>query len=160
MPNVFIPREKRRGETRVAATPETVKKMVKAGLEVSDLIFAVDSIPAVIGIFPNAEAVDPFIVFTSNIFAILGLRALYFLLAGVVGKFHFLRIGLAAVLSFVGVKMLISHYVHMPVWISLAVIALCIGGSIWASLRWPAAEPALPEGSLPDDEHASSSPLN
>ena len=126
-------------------------------IEVSDLVFAVDSIPAVIGIFPNADAVDPFIVFTSNIFAILGLRALYFLLAGVVGKFHLLRVGLAAVLSFVGTKMLLTAvHVHINVFVSLAVIALCIGGSVWASLRWPKAEPPLPEGSLPADEDEAS----
>jgi tellurite resistance protein TerC len=124
-------------------------------------VFAIDSIPAVIGIFPDAESVDPFIVFTSNIFAILGLRALYFLLAGVVGKFHLLRVGLSVVLTFVGAKMLLTAFhVHLPTLASLAVIALCIGGSIWASLRWPKAEPALPPGSLPDDERASSSPLN
>ncbi len=128
-------------------------------IEVSDLVFAVDSIPAVIGIFPNADAVDPFIVFTSNIFAILGLRALYFLLSGVVGKFHYLRIGLALVLAFVGVKMLASHYIHLQTWVSLVVIATCIGGSVWASIRWPAPEPVLPEGTLPD-ETASSNPLN
>ncbi|MCA1823339.1 MAG: TerC family protein [Mycobacteriales bacterium] len=111
-------------------------------IEVSDLVFAVDSIPAVIGIFPHAKAVDPFIVFTSNIFAILGLRAMYFLLAGVVGTFHYLRVGLAAVLSFVGVKMLLTAlHVHIPTLLSLLVIATCIGASIWASLRWPRADP-------------------
>ena len=130
-------------------------------IEVSDLVFAVDSIPAVIGIFPTVDDVDPFIVFTSNIFAILGLRALYFLLAGVVGKFHLLRVGLAAVLTFVGTKMLLTAFhIHINVFVSLAVIAACIGGSVWASLRWPAKEPVLPEGTLPDDAHASDSPLH
>jgi tellurite resistance protein TerC len=130
-------------------------------IEVSDLVFAVDSIPAVIGIFPNVDAVDPFIVFTSNIFAILGLRALYFLLAGVVGRFHYLRVGLAAVLSFVGAKMLLTAvHIHINTFISLGVIAACIGTSVWASLHWPAVEPVLPEGTLPDDEHASSNPFH
>ena len=132
-------------------------------IEVSDLIFAVDSIPAILAISDEA-----FIVFTSNIFAILGLRALYFLLAGVVGRFHLLRVGLALTLAYVGLKMTLA-YLHehvdhafpkIPTLVSLLVVALLIGGSIWASLRWPAAEPVLPEGSLPDDEHASSSPYN
>jgi tellurite resistance protein TerC len=132
-------------------------------IEVSDLIFAVDSIPAILAISDDA-----FIVFTSNIFAILGLRALYFLLAGVVGRFHLLRVGLALTLSYVGIKMSLT-YLHehvdhafpkIPTLASLLIVALLIGGSIWASLRWPAKEPLLPEGSLPDDEHASSSPFN
>ncbi|HEU0131668.1 MAG TPA: TerC/Alx family metal homeostasis membrane protein [Mycobacteriales bacterium] len=106
---------------------------VLAVIEVTDLVFAVDSIPAVLSI-----SSDTFIVFTSNILAILGLRSLYFLLADVVTKFHLLRIGLAATLTFVGVKMLLSHWVHIPTLVSLAVVATCIGASVWASLRWPA----------------------
>ncbi|HVF20366.1 MAG TPA: TerC family protein, partial [Mycobacteriales bacterium] len=111
---------------------------------------------------------DAFIVFTSNIFAILGLRALYFLLAGVVGKFHLLRVGLALTLSYVGVKMSLT-YLHehvdhafpkIPTVASLLVVAFLIGGSIWASLRWPAKEPALPAGTLPDDVRASDSPFS
>ena len=108
---------------------------VLAVIEVTDLVFAVDSIPAVLSI-----SRDTFIVFTSNILAILGLRSLYFLLADVVTKFHLLRIGLAATLTFVGAKMLVSHWVHIPTLVSLAVIAACIGTSIWASLKWPAPE--------------------
>jgi tellurite resistance protein TerC len=122
---------------RLIATPLVA---VLAVIEVTDLVFAVDSIPAVLSI-----SRDTFIVFTSNILAILGLRSLYFLLADVVTKFHLLRIGLAATLTFVGVKMLASHWVHIPTLASLAVIAACIGTSIWASLRWPARETVVPE---------------
>lgn len=117
---------------RIVATPLIA---VLAVIEVTDLVFAVDSIPAVLSI-----SRDTFIVFTSNILAILGLRSLYFLLADVVTKFHLLRIGLAATLTFVGVKMLASHWFHIPTLASLAVIAAFIGTSIWASLRWPATE--------------------
>lgn len=106
---------------------------VLAVIEVTDLVFAVDSIPAVLSI-----SRDTFIVFTSNILAILGLRSLYFLLADVVTKFHLLRFGLAATLTFVGLKMLASHWFQMPTLLSLLVVATCIGTSIWASLRWPA----------------------
>jgi tellurite resistance protein TerC len=119
---------------RLVATPLIA---VLAVIEVTDLVFAVDSIPAVLSI-----SRDTFVVFTSNILAILGLRSMYFLLADVVTKFHLLRIGLAATLTFVGAKMLVSHWVHIPTLLSLVVVAACIGTSIWASLRWPAAEPA------------------
>jgi tellurite resistance protein TerC len=122
-----------RVDGRRVATPLIA---VLAVIEVTDLVFAVDSIPAVLSI-----SRDTFIVFTSNILAILGLRSLYFLLADVVTKFHLLRIGLAATLTFVGAKMLASHWVHIPTLLSLLVVASCIGASIWASLRWPAAEP-------------------
>ncbi len=98
-------------------------------IEVSDLVFAVDSIPAIFAITS-----DPFIVFTSNIFAILGLRALYFLLADVADRFHLLKYGLAMVLTFIGAKMLITPWVHIPVQVSLATIAVLIGGSVVASL--------------------------
>jgi len=102
-------------------------------IEVTDLIFAVDSIPAIFAI-----TTDAFIVYTSNIFAILGLRSLYFLLAGVIEKFHYLRVGLAIVLTYIGVKMLL-HAVHLviPTPISLGVVALVLGGSVVASLIWP-----------------------
>jgi tellurite resistance protein TerC len=103
-------------------------------IEVSDLVFAVDSIPAIF-----AVTSDPFIVFTSNIFAILGLRSLYFLLAGMLGKFKYLKIGLAGVLVFVGTKMLISGVVKIPVLISLGVIGCLLAASvlfsIWVSRR-------------------------
>jgi TerC family integral membrane protein len=98
-------------------------------VEFTDLIFAVDSIPAVL-----AVSQDPFIVFTSNIFAILGLRSLYFVLAGVVHKFRYLKLGLALVLVFVGVKMAIVDLFKIPVGVSLAVVGLLITGSILSSL--------------------------
>jgi len=97
-------------------------------VESSDVLFAVDSIPAIF-----AVTTDPFIVYTSNVFAILGLRALYFLLAGVVGKFRFLKIGLALVLVFVGLKMLLLDLIRVPTPLSLGVIVALLGGSIAAS---------------------------
>ena len=99
-------------------------------VEASDLIFAVDSIPAIFAI-----TTDPFIVLTSNIFAILGLRAMYFLLAGVADRFSLLKYGLAVVLMFIGVKMLLIDLYKIPVGFSLAVVAVIIGASVWASLR-------------------------
>jgi len=98
-------------------------------IEVSDLVFAVDSIPAIFAI-----TTDPFIVFTSNIFAIMGLRALYFLLADVADRFHLLKYGLAMVLTFIGAKMLIAPWYHVPVQASLAIVAVLIGASVIASL--------------------------
>jgi tellurite resistance protein TerC len=83
-------------------------------------------------------------VYTSNIFAILGLRALYFLLAGIIHQFHYLKTGLAFVLAFVGVKMMIVDLYKIPIGASLAVIALLIGGAILASLLWPKREEATP----------------
>jgi len=104
-------------------------------VELSDLIFAVDSIPAIFAI-----TTDPFIVLTSNIFAILGLRAMYFLLAGVADRFSLLKYGLAVVLMFIGVKMLLLDIYSIPVGFSLAVVATIIGASVWASLRKEARE--------------------
>jgi tellurite resistance protein TerC len=98
-------------------------------IEVTDLVFAVDSIPAIFAI-----TTDPFIVFTSNIFAIMGLRALYFLLADVADRFHLLKYGLAMVLTFIGTKMLIMPWYHVPVQASLAIVAILIGSSVIASL--------------------------
>jgi tellurite resistance protein TerC len=98
-------------------------------VEFTDLIFAVDSIPAVL-----AVSGDPFIVFTSNIFAILGLRSLYFLLAGVVHRFRYLKVGLALVLVFVGVKMTMMDVFKIPVGVSLGVVGLLITGAILWSL--------------------------
>ncbi|MDP2961411.1 MAG: TerC family protein [Sulfurimicrobium sp.] len=98
-------------------------------IETSDLVFAVDSIPAIFAI-----TTDPFIVFTSNIFAIMGLRALYFLLADVADRFHLLKYGLAMVLTFIGAKMLIAPWYHVPVAASLAIVAVLIGSSVIASL--------------------------
>jgi tellurite resistance protein TerC len=101
-------------------------------VETTDVMFAVDSIPAIFAI-----TLDPFIVYTSNICAILGLRAMYFMLAGVMGKFRFLNHGLALVLAFVGVKMLIADFAKVPIFISLPVVFLLLAGSIVASLVWP-----------------------
>ncbi len=110
-------------------------------VETTDLIFAVDSIPAIFGIFPNPAEAPFFIVYTSNIFAILGLRALYFLLAGVMDKFHYLKVGLALVLCFVGIKMLIMDFYKIPIAASLAAVATLLAGSVAASLLWPRPEP-------------------
>ncbi len=94
-----------------------------------DLIFAVDSIPAIFAI-----TLDPFIVYTSNMFAILGLRALYFALSGVIGLFHYLKYGLSVILGYVGIKMLISHFYKIPTFVSLLFILAVLSGSIAVSL--------------------------
>jgi tellurite resistance protein TerC len=107
-------------------------------VEATDLIFAVDSIPAIFGITR-----DPFLVFTSNIFAVMGLRSLFFLLAHVVTKFYLLKYGLAVILTFVGTKMLIEHWVHIPILLSLGVVLVVLAASIAASLVWPQARPAM-----------------
>jgi tellurite resistance protein TerC len=122
-------------EGRRYATPLLLVLVLVEG---TDLIFAVDSIPAIFGITR-----DPFLVFTSNIFAVLGLRSLFFLLASVVTKFHLLKYGLAVILTFVGVKMLIENWVHIPIMLSLGVVLVVLLASILASLRWPKAEPTL-----------------
>jgi tellurite resistance protein TerC len=98
-------------------------------VEVSDLIFSVDSIPAIFAITS-----DPFIVFTSNIFAILGLRAMYFLLADMAERFHLLKYGLAAILVFIGVKMLLLDVYKIPIGIALGIVALILLISVAASL--------------------------
>ncbi len=98
-------------------------------IEASDVVFAVDSIPAIF-----AVTTDPFIVFTSNIFAIMGLRALYFLLADMADRFHLLKYGLAIVLVFIGGKMLAAPWFHLPIQWSLAIVAAIIGLSVIASL--------------------------
>lgn len=99
-------------------------------IETTDVVFAVDSVPAVL-----AVSREQFIVFSSNAFAILGLRALYFLLAGMSDRFRYLNVGLGVILGFVGVKMLISGFYHLPTWASLVVIAVVLTVSIVASLR-------------------------
>ncbi|HCA81917.1 MAG TPA: hypothetical protein DEP53_19470 [Bacteroidetes bacterium] len=101
-------------------------------VETTDLLFALDSIPAIFAI-----TTDPFIVYTSNIFALLGLRSLYFALAGLMSLFHYLKIGLSIVLTFVGVKMLLVEVFPIPIGITLAVVAGVILLSIAASIRWP-----------------------
>jgi tellurite resistance protein TerC len=98
-------------------------------IEATDLIFAVDSIPAVLAITR-----DPFIAYTSNICAILGLRSLYFLLAGLMDRFIYLRTGLALVLAFVGIKMIIADYLPLPRVVSLGIIALILGLTIVLSM--------------------------
>jgi len=121
---------------RLVSTPLL---MALVTIEATDVVFAVDSIPAIF-----AVTLDPFIVFTSNIFAILGLRALYFLLAGIIDRFHYLKYGLAFVLLFVGAKMVASDWVKVPILVSLTVIAVLLSGSIVASLLRPRAEPEPP----------------
>jgi TerC family integral membrane protein len=130
------------GETgRLLATPLFVVLLM---VETSDLLFAVDSIPAVLAITR-----DPFVVYTSNIFAILGLRSLYFALAGFLDLFHYLSHGLSAILVLVGAKMLLSDVVTVPTHLSLAVIAVILAGSVIASILRPKPKPASPAGGSP-----------
>lgn len=118
--------------------------LVLVSVEVTDLVFAVDSIPAVLAITR-----DPFVVYTSNIFAILGLRSLYFLLAKMMDRFHRLKLGLAVILTFVGIKMCLAHWVKVSLGVSdqafiltsLIFITSVLAGSIIASLAWPAEHP-------------------
>jgi tellurite resistance protein TerC len=114
---------------RLFATPMFVVLVV---IETTDVVFALDSIPAILGITH-----DPFIVYSSNVFAILGLRALYFAMSGIMQLFHYLHYGLAAILSFVGVKMCIAEFYHIPTIYALAFIGLVLTGSVVASLIWP-----------------------
>ncbi|WP_405246550.1 TerC family protein [Cellulophaga sp. Asnod2-G02] len=109
-----------------AATPLFVALIV---IELTDILFALDSIPAILAI-----TADPFIVFTSNILAILGLRSMYFLISRMLQKFRFINYSLVVILAFVGIKMLLSHHVEFPEWLSLGVIALALIGGIVASL--------------------------
>jgi TerC family integral membrane protein len=119
-----------RQEGRTLATPLMLVLVV---VEATDVVFAVDSIPAVFGVTR-----DPFIVFTSNIFAILGLRALYFLLAGLMNKFHYLSYGLGIVLAFVGVKMLAHDWYDIPIELSLGIVLAVLAAAIVISLLRPA----------------------
>lgn len=114
---------------RTFATPLFIVLIV---IETTDLVFALDSIPAVFGV-----SSDPFIVYTSNIFAILGLRALYFALAGIMDLFHYLKVGLSVVLVFIGGKMLVGGYYKIPILLALGFIGLVLGLSVVASLVWP-----------------------
>jgi len=116
------------------ATPLAV---VLVMIETTDLLFATDSIPAVLAI-----SREPFIVYTSNVFAILGLRSLYFALAGMIEVFHLLHYGLSVILIFIGVKMLVSHYVKIPIGIALGVVAGVLLISIVLSLLFPKTEKA------------------
>src|ERR1700752_2342225 len=121
-----------RQNSRLYATPLL---LVLVLVETTDVIFALDSIPAIF-----AVTRDPMIVYTSNVFAILGLRALYFLLAGVIQKFHYLQLGLSAILIFVGAKMLLADIYHVPIGWSLLVVATILLASVVASLLFPKAE--------------------
>jgi len=112
-------------------------------IEATDVVFAVDSIPAIFGV-----TLDPFLVFTSNIFAILGLRSLYFLLHDFMGRFHYLKYGLGLVLAFVGAKMVGSAWFEVPIGISLGVIVTLLGASVAASWLFP----PRPEPARPDQE--------
>lgn len=115
----------KRGKYR-AATPLFIALLV---VETTDVLFAIDSIPAILAI-----TTDPFLVFSSNIFAILGLRSLYFVLASMLDRFHLLKYSLVFILAFVGVKMILIHQVHFPEWLSLAVIFSALAVGIVASL--------------------------
>jgi tellurite resistance protein TerC len=117
--------------------------LVLVVIEVTDVVFALDSLPAIFAI-----TLDPFIVFTSNIFAIMGLRALYFLLQNMMGKFRYLNVGLAIVLVFVGAKMLVGKYFHVPIGVSLGVIV----GTLTAAVLASALLPVKPE---PDESSPS-----
>jgi len=125
----------------------TLLFLVLVVVEVTDLVFAVDSIPAIFAVTTNT-----FIVYTSNVFAILGLRSMYFLLAGVVEKFHYLRVGLAIVLTFIGAKMLIvAADIHIPIWFSLIFVAVVLVGSVVASLLFAKESETTIHVDLPPD---------
>ncbi len=119
--------------------------LVMVVIALTNVIFAVDSIPAVFGVTR-----EPFIVFTSNAFALVGLRSLYFLLAGAVRKLVYLNIGLAAILVIVGTKMVLEGVVHVPIWLSLVVIVVILGITVVASLRKAAATGIEPDHSVTD----------
>ncbi len=132
---------------RLYATPLF---LVLLTIEATDVVFAVDSIPAIFAITD-----DPFIVYTSNIFAILGLRALYFALAGMMQKFNYLKFGLALVLVFVGSKMLIADLYKIPILLSLSVVVALLAGSIAVSFLRPSVKPPLP---IPSPHGATAEP--
>lgn len=125
----FVQEADASGKVRWAATPLFIVLVI---VDTTDVIFATDSIPAIF-----AVTRDPFIIYTSNICAVLGLRALYFLLASVVDKFVYLKLGLSLVLIFIGAKMLLEPFLHIPIVASLGVVAAVLAASILASLRWP-----------------------
>jgi TerC family integral membrane protein len=119
---------------RIFATPLLVALII---IETTDVVFALDSVPAVL-----AVTREPFLVYTSNIFAMLGLRSLYFVLAGIIDRFRYIRVGLAVILMFFGARLLLGDVVEFPNWVSLLVIVVVIGLSVVASLKWP--RPARP----------------
>jgi len=142
----FFVREPLDGKAaKLVATPLFV---VLALVETTDVVFAVDSIPAIFGVTRN-----PFLVYTSNVFAILGLRSMYFVLAGVIGKFHLLKYGLALVLAFVGMKMLLSEIWPLGIGLSLGVVGALLVGSVLLSLVIAPKEPTghSPAGNDPGD---------
>ena len=106
--------------------------MVVVMLGLIDIVFALDSIPAVFSIIPDPS--KKLLIYSSNIFAVLGLRSLFFLLRGAASKFDYLQQGIAVVLVFIGLKMLVESWIHLPVWVSLVVILVCISGSILYSI--------------------------
>jgi tellurite resistance protein TerC len=123
------PRFFSRRDGRLAATPLLLALVAVEG---ADIIFAADSIPAVFGVTRNT-----FVIFASNAFAVLGLRALYLVFAEALGRFAYLRHGLAVLLAFVGVKMLADNWLHVPHAVTLGVIVVTVGTSVLASLAWP-----------------------
>jgi tellurite resistance protein TerC len=125
----FVKEPDKTGKVRFSATPLFIVLII---VDTTDIIFATDSIPAIF-----AVTRDPFIVYTSNICAVLGLRALYFLLASVVDKFVYLKLGLSLVLVFIGAKMLLEHFLHIPIVAALGVVGLVLGSAIFASVKWP-----------------------
>ena len=120
-----------------AATPLFVALIV---IELTDILFALDSIPAILAITS-----DPFLVFSSNIMAILGLRSMYFLVSRMLAKFRYIHYSLAVILGFVGIKMITSHYIHIPEWISLTIIVVSLVLGIAASLLIPESREDQPE---------------
>jgi tellurite resistance protein TerC len=135
---------------KLLATPLLVALVA---IELTDVVFAIDSVPAAFAVSDT-----PFIVYSSNVFAILGLRALYVVLAGALADLRYLRVGLAAVLAFAGVKMLVTRWVHIPPLLSVAVIILCIGAAVTASLvhrrrQKAPPTPAPPSSSLHELTH-------
>jgi tellurite resistance protein TerC len=126
----FVMREDQNGSLKRWATPLFIVLLM---VESTDLIFAIDSIPAIIGV-----SRDPFIIYTSNVFAILGLRSLYFALAGLMGLFHYLKLGLSIILMFVGIKMLLSHSDYkIPIGLSLGFIVAVLAISVVLSIMRP-----------------------
>ncbi len=130
------------GAVRLLGTPLFVVLVL---VETTDVVFALDSIPAVFGVTQ-----DPFLVYTSNVFAVLGLRSMYFVLAGLIGKFHLLKYGLATVLAFVGAKMLLSEVVAIPIGLALGVVAGVLAISVLLSLVVP---PRGPHDDAPSPEN-------
>jgi tellurite resistance protein TerC len=123
---------------KIFATPLFVVLLV---VETTDILFATDSIPAILAITR-----DPFIVYTSNVFAILGLRSMYFALAGLMKLFHYLNYGLSVVLIFIGAKMLLPEKYHVPTWVALVVVAGVLGASVLASVLFPKKDEPSSEG--------------